>query len=148
MKTFFAIAALAALLSSGGASSAFAAARVVVQLQDPSTDPATGSMQIKLDQTSVKAGTIHFDVTNLSKNLVHEMIVVKASGLAASLPYDAKADRAIEARIKTLGEVSELQPSASGSLTLAMKPGSYLLICNQPGHLHGGMAARLIVTPR
>ena len=38
-------------------------------------------------------------------------------------------------RIKPiLGEVSELDPGKSGTLTLTIKPGKYLLVCNVPGH--------------
>lgn len=36
------------------------------------------------------------------------------------------------------GEVSELDPGKSGTLTVELKAGKYLLICNVPGH-YGGM---------
>jgi uncharacterized cupredoxin-like copper-binding protein len=49
--------------------------------------------------------------------------------------------------MKSLGEVEELQSSASGQLTLNLKPGNYLLTCNQPGHLHAGMWSKFTVTP-
>jgi uncharacterized cupredoxin-like copper-binding protein len=49
--------------------------------------------------------------------------------------------------VKSLGEVEELQLGAAGKLTLNLKPGNYLLTCNQPGHLHGGMWSKFTVTP-
>jgi uncharacterized cupredoxin-like copper-binding protein len=49
--------------------------------------------------------------------------------------------------MKSLGEVEELQPGESGQLTLNLKLGSYLLICNKPGHLHAGMWSKFTVTP-
>jgi uncharacterized cupredoxin-like copper-binding protein len=117
-----------------------------VELQDPSTDSTIASMRMKLDHDSLKAGPVRFEVTNESKGLVHEMIVIKTTAPASALPYDSKSDRAIESKIKSLGEVSELQPGASGHLTLNMKPGAYLLFCNQPNHLRAGMWARFVVT--
>jgi len=42
--------------------------------------------------------------------------------------------------------VSELEPGQSGSLTIAMKPGKYILFCNIPGHYVMGMWAILEIT--
>ena len=38
-----------------------------------------------------------------------------------------------------LGEVSELDPGKSGTLTLKLDPGTYMLFCNIPGHYMAGM---------
>ena len=45
-----------------------------------------------------------------------------------------------------MGEVSELDPGKSGSLTVTLNPGKYLLICNDPGHYVSGMWAEFDVT--
>ena len=45
----------------------------------------------------------------------------------------------------SLGEITDLKPGAHGKLTLNLKPGSYLLICNEPGHYKAGMTAPLLV---
>ena len=37
------------------------------------------------------------------------------------------------------GEVSELDPGKSDTLTVDLTPGKYLLICNVPGHYGAGM---------
>jgi Sulfocyanin (SoxE) domain len=39
-----------------------------------------------------------------------------------------------------------LKPETSGKLTLNLKPGPYLLMCNQPGHWHAGMWTKFTVT--
>jgi hypothetical protein len=52
----------------------------------------------------------------------------------------------IEARIRSLGEIADLAPGKTGKLTVNLKAGTYLLICNQPGHYKDGMTAK--VTPR
>jgi uncharacterized cupredoxin-like copper-binding protein len=72
--------------------------------------------------------------------------VVASPPNGGKLPYDEKVGRVIENRIKDLGEVSDLPPGKSGSLTLTLTPGNYLLICNQPNHYRAGMWTRLTVT--
>ena len=127
---------------------ALAATTVVkVQLQDPSTSDGLKTMQMKLDHDTVQTGKVSFDATNESKGLVHEMIVVKTDQDPSTFPYDAKKDEVVEAKVKSVGEVSELQPGKSGKLMLNLKPGSYVLYCNQGGHMHQGMWARFTVTP-
>jgi uncharacterized cupredoxin-like copper-binding protein len=44
------------------------------------------------------------------------------------------------------GEVSELEPGKSGRLTINLKPGKYLLICNVAGHFVAGMWSPFEVT--
>ena len=124
---------------------AFASGTVVkIELQD---DGTMKSMQMKLDPASVKAGPVTFQVTNESKSLVHEMLVIPTSLEASALPYDAKSDVFIESQVKSLGEVEDLQPGTSGHLTLELKAGLYLLACNQPGHFHAGMWTKFTVDP-
>jgi uncharacterized cupredoxin-like copper-binding protein len=120
---------------------------VKVELQDPSTSDDLKNMQMKLDHDTVPAGQVRFEATNESKGLVHEMIVVKTDQDPSTFPYDAKKDEVIEAKVKSLGEVSELKSGKSGKLTLNLKPGSYVLYCNQAGHMHQGMWAHFTVTP-
>jgi uncharacterized cupredoxin-like copper-binding protein len=48
--------------------------------------------------------------------------------------------------VKTLGEVSDLDPGKEGKLTINLKPGEYLLFCNMKGHYQAGMLAHLTVT--
>ena len=105
------------------------------------------AMGIKLDTEAVPAGKVTFDVSNDSKNLVHEMLVVQVKNYHDSVPYSAKQARMLEDKVKDYGEVSELEPGQSGSVTLQLKPGKYLLICNQPGHYEMGMYTHLDVTP-
>jgi uncharacterized cupredoxin-like copper-binding protein len=120
---------------------------VHVHLMDPSTGPEVKRMAIKADVQTIKAGPVEFDVSNDSKTLVHEMIVVGVARPGASLPYDQKANRVIESKIRDLGEASDLDPGQKKTLRLVLKPGDYLLICNQPSHYKSGMKTNLVVTP-
>lgn len=135
------------LLAAAGAANAASPPQALhVKLQDSSTDPSLAHMQLVVDTSSLKPGRVTIEAANLSKTLVHEVIVVRDSG-AKALPYDAKQGRVIEKRIKRLGEIGDLPPGKTGKLTLNLKAGSYLLICNQPGHYKDGMTAKVTVAP-
>ncbi len=131
----------ASVLAMMGAASA--ATVVAVKLGDPA-DPK--AMTMSVDKTSVKAGAVQFDVTNVSKATVHEMIVVSVKNKDEKLPVDAKKDQVDESKIKHLGEAADLDPGQMKSLTLTLKPGAYFLICNQTGHYMQGMKTNFTVT--
>lgn len=106
-----------------------------------------GMMALRADHSSVKAGTIHFDVTNWSQSLLHELIIVPVDNPHATLPYDYAKAKVAEDQVKALGDTGDLQPGASYAFDLALAPGTYLLFCNVPGHYAAGMATALTVTP-
>ena len=120
-------------------SSAAAASVVSVALTDPSAGGSIQGMRIIAAPDTVKAGTVTFHATNGSKSHVHEMILVHQPPNGRKLPYNDKRQRVDESRIKSLGEVSELEPGKSGTLTVKLQPGDYLLFCNQAGHYASGM---------
>jgi uncharacterized cupredoxin-like copper-binding protein len=118
---------------------------VAIALQDASVDPSISGMVMKIDKQNVKTGRVTLEAVNQSKNLVHEVLVVPAVPQGRDLPYDANKDTVVEKRVHSLGEISELKPGARGKLTLSLKPGKYLLFCNQPGHYKAGMSTTLVV---
>ena len=124
---------------------ALAATLVNARLMDPSTNASISRMQIALDHDTVPAGKVTFRAVNESKDQVHELIVVRADAHTA-LPYDGRKNEVIEKRIHHLGEISDLKPGAKGTMMLDLKPGSYVVICNQPGHYKAGMMTALTVT--
>jgi uncharacterized cupredoxin-like copper-binding protein len=69
-------------------SSATVAATTVVNvlLEDSSSDPAIGNMRISLDHATVTAGRVTFRAMNRSKNLIHEVIVVRVDPKKPGLP--------------------------------------------------------------
>jgi uncharacterized cupredoxin-like copper-binding protein len=139
---------LAAVLSSPAflpAANAAAPQVVAITLQDASGDPSMKGMVIKAEPATVKAGRVTLEVVNRSRTLVHEVLVVPALAEGKEMPYDAKKDTVVEKRVHPLGEVSDLKPGARGKLTLTLKPGTYLLLCIQPGHFKSGMSTRLVV---
>ena len=55
---------------------------ISVALQDATNDPAMVGMKLTADKASVKAGKVVFKVSNDSKSVVHEMIVVELAAIA------------------------------------------------------------------
>ena len=102
-------------------------------------DMSKAPMGIKIQPTVVPQGKVVFKVTNTSKAVIHEMLLAPISGPNAALPYIDKENRADEEKTHDLGEVSELDSGKTGELTVDMKPGTYMLFCNVPGHLGAGM---------
>lgn len=113
----------------------------------PGLDLSKATMGITATPGAVKAGDVTFDVTNDSKDTIHEMIVIFLADPSMQLPYDASEERVDEEAAGDRGEVSELDPGGTGSLTVNLKPGNYLLICNVAGHYAAGMWTEFTVTP-
>lgn len=135
---------LCSLLLAGAAHAVAPVQTLGIKLQDSSTDAAIAHMRVVLDHATLKPGRVTIEAENQSKTLVHELIVVRDAG-AKKLPYDAGKNLVVEKRIRSLGEISELAPGKSGKLTLDLKPGTYVLFCNQPGHYQDGMLAKVVV---
>lgn len=157
-RSFGAIAFMAMAMA---ASAALAATVVNVSLWDKgaamtmATDLAYGTagidlskatMGVKAAPATVPTGVVTFHVTNTSTDTIHEMIVMYLSDPGRPLPYIAAESRVDEDKAGDKGEVSELDPGASGSLSVYLKPGKYLLICNVAGHYAAGMWTEFDVT--
>jgi len=113
----------------------------------PNLDMSKATMGMTATPAAVKAGKITFKVKNSSKDTVHEMIVMYLADSKEQLPYIAAENRVDEDKAGDKGEVSELDPGASGALSIDLKPGKYLLICNVPGHFATGMWTEFTVEP-
>ena len=110
-------------------------------------DPTNATMGITTDLPSIRAGDVTFEATNTSRVMVHEMIVIPMADGEKEVPYNKDEMRIDEDKAGAIGEVSELDPGASGKLTLRLKPGTYMLVCNLPGHYILGMWTHFKVTP-
>jgi uncharacterized cupredoxin-like copper-binding protein len=100
---------------------------------------------VKADKKTVPAGKVTFEVKDASTDNIHEMLIGKVKDANAVLPYSADENSINEDTFKSLGEVSELDPGKSGTLTLDLTPGTYVLFCNLPGHFEAGMWTTLTV---
>lgn len=139
--------AFCTLFLAAGVAGAIAPAQVLrVELEDSSTDPAIAHMRITLDRETLTPGRVTFEAVNGSKALKHEVVVVRERG-TGELPIDPQHDRINEHAVRRLGEIPDLAPGKTGELTLNLGPGTYLLLCDEPGHYKDGMAAKLVVAP-
>ena len=109
-------------------------------------DMTMAMLGITLDMTEVPAGEITFEATNDSKTMIHEMVLAPITDLNTPMPYDTENEKVDEDAAGHLGEVAELEPGASGALTLTLVPGTYILYCNIPGHYTLGMWTTITVT--
>lgn len=122
---------------------------VNIKLQDSLTNDSMpknatmADMKMVLDHPTVHAGKVTLHATNESKTMIHEVIVFRETG--GLLPFSDEAGKLVEKQMKSMGEVSDLDPGESKEHTFNLTPGNYLLICNQPQHFKRGMWARLKV---
>jgi uncharacterized cupredoxin-like copper-binding protein len=123
-------------------SAAGQATTVDVTLQEWSLAPSA---------TSIAAGSVTFNAKNVGPAEQHEMVVVKTDLGLLELPTgsDGKVDEE-GANLEAMGEVTELNVGASGSVTLDLTAGHYLLICNivdadGTAHYGKGMVTALTV---
>jgi len=61
---------------------------------------------------------VSFDVTNWSRSVLHEMLVVSVDNPVAPLPYDYPQARVPEDKVKVLGEAADLQNIARAPVEL------------------------------
>jgi hypothetical protein len=90
-------------------------------------------------QSTVAAGKVTFVATNGGK-VPHEMVVVRTDSRPRDLLKGAKASEA-----GSVGEIGEFKAGGTARVTLDLKPGHYLLLCNLPGHFKAGMFKNFIV---
>ena len=136
--------AVSALVGLAGAAQAAETEQVTLWEKD-------GKFGINVSHKALKAGKVTFNVVNKAGgNMQHEMIVVQLTPAQAadptSLPYDEKSATVDEENVNDRGEVSELDPGKTGSLTIDLTPGTYMLLCNVAGHYKAGMYTMLKVS--
>jgi uncharacterized cupredoxin-like copper-binding protein len=90
---------------------------------------------------SVPAGLVTFTAKNTGEK-EHEMVVLKTDEAADALTVTD--DRVSEDA--SVGEVSETPAGKTGTLTVDLEPGSYVLVCNIEKHYSRHMYAAFTVT--
>ena len=111
-----------------------------------STATVQGAIKVSLAEWSVrasrskaKAGKVVFTVTNIG-TVTHEMVVIRTAELASRLAHGGEASEEGSA-----GEVSDLDPGQTKTVSLNLQRGHYALICNEPGHYMSGMYTDFVV---
>jgi uncharacterized cupredoxin-like copper-binding protein len=141
-RHLLALLGLSLLATAYGSGLAVAARTVDVGLLETND----GHMAITTNSDTVKAGRVTFDVTNDSKMLEHEFLIARLNVAPNKVPINKSKDIVKESALKGVKELGDLNPGKSGTMTVDLKPGKYLLFCNIPGHYEAGMHKVLTVT--
>ena len=94
---------------------------------------------ITADPDSASAGEVTFDVTNDAEQ-THEFVVFRTDLAPDQLPTGegGDVDEAGEG-VELVDEIEDIEGGSTQSLTVNLDTGSYVLICNLPGHYAQGM---------
>jgi hypothetical protein len=98
--------------------------------------------------TSMLAGQVNFSITNIG-TIQHELLVFKSDLAPAAYPVDKKGDIVEDGPgITLVSDGDNLDPGTTQTRTVDLtQPGTYLFVCNIPGHFKAGMFSEVTVTP-
>jgi len=100
------------------------------------------NLTITMDRTTIYAGPIVFGVTNRGA-MTHEFLVLATS----TAPADNPEEPGRVSEDANIGETGQVPPGRFSGLGLTLEPGTYMVVCNEPGHFAGGMHLELTVLP-
>ena len=95
---------------------------------------------------NMRAGKTTFTISNFG-TVPHELLIFKSNLALAAYPR-GKAGNIIEdgPGISLLSDGENIDPSGAQTRTVDLKPGTYLFVCNIPGHFKQGMFQVVTVT--
>jgi uncharacterized cupredoxin-like copper-binding protein len=103
---------------------------------------------INLDSSSASSGKVTFHVTNNGPS-THEFVVFKTDLPEGNLPTKKEKGAVIVNEtgpgVTHIDEIPGLNKGDSKDLTVDLKPGKYVVICNLPTHYQLGMHAAFTV---
>jgi uncharacterized cupredoxin-like copper-binding protein len=146
-----AVAGSRANASNGAAAAKKPVSVVTVTLGD--TAGLNGPMTMTVSPATVPAGKVKFVATN-SGTVIHELIVLKTKLPFDKLPVTDAGDPPHRVSTgankvdegKNIGETGDIGKGKTKSVTLKLKKGSYVLVCNIAQHYGLGMRAAFTVT--
>lgn len=84
--------------------------------------------EIIVAPASAPAGQVYFRVTNDGPDHPHEFVIIRSDLAPDALPVEE--GRVPEDDVELLDEIEPFAVGSTGSLTLDLEPGNYVLICN------------------
>jgi azurin len=109
------------------------AAGVTVSLED---------FAVVLDVDSAGAGEVTFEVANDGATL-HNFLVIRTDLATDDLPLDGAA--VDEDAVDVVGRTGDIASGETETVAVSLDAGSYVLICNIPGHVQLGMTVALTI---
>ena len=134
MRRLIAVLAVVAVLAAGSVGVALAmqgSASVTVTMKEWGFKPLPAK---------VKAGKVTFAVKNIG-HLKHEFVVLKTTKAANKLTVHGTT--AVQTGF--VAKISQFAGGLTKKLTLTLKPGHYVFICNLPGHYKAGQYTNFTV---
>jgi uncharacterized cupredoxin-like copper-binding protein len=101
--------------------------------------------RIDLAKDTVPAGEVTFAVDNQGPS-IHEFVVFRTDLGADDLPTDDAGDVAEGEDFEPVDEIEDIERGDDPELTVDLEAGSYVLICNIPGHYRLGMRTSFSAT--
>jgi uncharacterized cupredoxin-like copper-binding protein len=98
--------------------------------------------------TEIKAGTVNLEAANFG-TIQHELLVFKSDLAPSDYPVDANGDIVEDGPgINLVSDGDNIDPGGTQTRTVDLtQPGTYLFVCNIPGHFKAGMYQVVTVTP-
>jgi uncharacterized cupredoxin-like copper-binding protein len=97
--------------------------------------------------STMKAGKSTFTISNFG-TIPHELLIFKSALAPAAYPTDAAGDIKEEGGGVTLvSDGDNIDPTGSQVRSVDLTPGTYVFVCNIPGHFNHGMFSVVTVTP-
>ncbi|HEY2888413.1 MAG TPA: sulfocyanin-like copper-binding protein [Candidatus Limnocylindrales bacterium] len=96
--------------------------------------------------STFKAGTVTFTIKN-DGTIQHELLVFKSDLAPAAYPQESGDIVEDGPGVDLLSDGDNIDPSGSQQRTVQLTPGTYLFVCNIPGHFKAGMYTVVTVTP-
>jgi len=98
--------------------------------------------------TSMLAGQANFSITNIG-TIQHELLVFRSDLPASALPVDFKGNIIEDGPgITLVSRGDKIDPGKTQARIVDLtQPGTYLFVCNIPGHFKAGMFRVVTVTP-
>jgi uncharacterized cupredoxin-like copper-binding protein len=97
--------------------------------------------------STIKAGTVKFTITNVG-TIAHELLVFKSDLSPSAYPTDPAGDIIEEGGgVNLVSDGENVDPAGTQTRSVDLAPGTYLFVCNIPGHFKAGMFTVVTVTP-
>lgn len=92
--------------------------------------------EIDLASSTAPVGSVTFNISNEGPS-THEFVIIKTDDAPDALP--TKNGEVNEDGLNVVDEQEDIAPSTTATITTNLDAGSYVIICNVPGHYQLGM---------
>ena len=100
---------------------------------------------LALSQPSASAGKLTFKVHNTGREK-HEFVILRTDLDSDALPLVGGKVKEDADGVEHVDELDGVAVGQERDLTVDLKPGTYIFVCNIPGHAHQGMVARFTIS--